>query len=382
MTQPADVLPQVVLFAASRDQRRYFQALAQAVKLPVSVAWYKALWALPLAPAPEAAWLERQVQLLLRRKRNTAARRRRSKSYWRLFAVWNRLRIAWLYRLYHAWLRRQPARYVGVWNGKKLRQAIMVAAASALGRQVLYFETGPLPGYSALECWGVDAASGLPRAGEFYRRFSDCDLPIPEVLPDEAQRLPQDYVFVPFQVVEDSNIYFHSPHLSNMRELFDWLLQAVEAQPDRHIVIKPHPGCPENYRDLYDAHPRIRFVERVDTCQLIAGASAVVTINSTVGMEALQAAKPLVVLGEAIYRIEGLVQTADSPSALIEALARIEAGWRADEGVRRGYLCYLQHVYALPGDAMKSPDTTHFQAVEARLRAIMEQGCCKAMQLP
>lgn len=381
MVQPPERLPEILLFAASRDQRYYFQQLALNVKLPISVAWYKGLWAAPLGPAPDQAWLAKQVDLLVRRKRNTAAGQKRSEGFWGVFSGWNRWRIAMLYRMYHAWLKRQPAHYVGVWNGKKLRQAIMVEAARALGRQVLFFETGPLPGYSALECWGVDAASGLPREGAFYRRFSGCRIEAPVNASADDAGLPQGYVFVPFQVVEDSNIYFHSPHLRNMRELFDWLVQAVEKRPDLHIVIKPHPGCPEDYRDLYAAHPRIRFVEDMDTRQLIHGARAVVTINSTVGMEALQAGKPLVVLGDAIYHIEGLVQTATNVNELIEALDSIDKGWKPDEAVREGYLCYLQNVYALPGDAMKAPDTAHFQAVESRLRAIMERGCREALEL-
>ncbi|HIQ40095.1 MAG TPA: hypothetical protein EYH46_02860 [Sulfurivirga caldicuralii] len=367
---------QLILFAASRDQARYFHALAQAVDLPITVVRAKALpKGRARADCPSAV-LE-IAEWHLRRKQNA---HRHAKPYWALYRRWVRWQACAWYRRDLAWLRAHPARWVGVWNGKKFRQAVTVAAARQVGKQVVFFERGPLPGYSMIDCFGVNARSGNPRWADFYRQFA-CENP-PQFSPVEGSPpVSQPFVFVPFQVVEDSNIYLHSPHLPDMWALYDWLVQAAEALPELQFVIKPHPACPTDYHTLYERHPRIRFVESVPTQQLVQQAQAVVTINSTVGVEALMAATPVVVLGEALYAIDQLVLMADSPKALAQALRRIDRGWRADEAVRRGFLCYLAHHYALPGDAMRNPDGAHWQAVEKRLRTIMDQGCGRAIGL-
>ncbi len=366
----------LILFAASRDQAHYFEALAQSVALPVEVVRSKSLprkWEKVACPSDVVAWADRH----LRRKQNAEEH---SELYWALYRRWLRWQACDWYRRDLAWLRAHPARWLGVWNGKKFRQAVTVEAARTAGKKVIFFERGPLPGYSMIDCFGVNAHSGNPRWADFYRQFV-CDDP-PRLLDDGARAsFAAPFVFVPFQVVEDSNIYLHSPHLPDMWTLYAWLAQVADQLPAARFVIKPHPACPTDYHQLYDKHPRIQFVDEIPTQQLVRQAQAVVTINSTVGVEALMAGTPTVVLGEALYRIPDLVLTADSPEALAQSLRRIEQGWKPEETLRQGFLCYLAHHYAIPGDAMRDPDETHWKAVEKRLRTIMHEGCERAIGL-
>lgn len=369
----------LLLFSASGDQKRYFEQLGEYVGA-IHI-HYKQLpfWSGKQVKIPKDEVFQ-QVQLLERRKRNTRKGQNKAEFYWRLARflwMWEAKR---LFSLYVHWLSERPEQWIGVWNGKKFRQALFVLAAKAVGKKIIYFERGPFPGHSMVECAGVNAASGIPRRGDFYKQFT-CELSSVSAEPCSNPRLPQKYVFVPFQVVEDSNIYLHSPHIPSMCTLYAWLYEVAEAMPHITFVCKTHPACPERYDDLTEKHPRIQFVEGCTTRQLIAGAHAVVTINSTVGMEALEANKPLVVLGDAIYDLDGLVLKADSVEMLKNQLGKIEAGWSADQAVREGYLCYLKNHYALPGDAMNNPTPEHFEAVARRIHDIMTLGCKAALHI-
>ncbi len=380
-------MSEVILFAASRDQRRYFERLAEALGGNGRVVWYKMLRFPTLRGLMDGlhmfAPLMAQVRILQRRKSATSRGERHSRFFWKAFEFWYLVRAFWLYAIYYGWLSRQKEGWLGVWNGKKFRQAILVIAAERLGKKLLYFETGPLPGYSSLDCRGVNAWSSIPRHAGFYR--ARCSEPLSDErnhAPQIPAGLPERYVLVPFQVVEDSNIYLHSPHVRNMRQLYEWLVSLAECHSDWHFVCTPHPACSERYDDLKGRHERVLLVDDQPTSTLVSGAQAVVTINSTIGIEAIEKGVPVVVLGDANFAVENLVRTAQDPCSLEQALEDVLSGrWRADEQVRCGFLRYLRESYALPGDAMKNPDDTHITAVVRRLRAIQQQGCDKALGL-
>lgn len=90
---------------------------------------------------------------------------------------------------------------------------------------------------------------------------------------------------------------------------------ARHAGPDHRLVVKLHPleNGRENFPDVVAAAAQAEGVgERVvtlpegDLGALIRAAEGVVTINSTVGLHALRAKRPVKALGAAIYDIEGL----------------------------------------------------------------------------
>ena len=83
----------------------------------------------------------------------------------------------------------------------------------------------------------------------------------------------------------------------------------ADAPGDAMLVVKVHPldNGRTNWNGLVSGpSDRILYLDGGDLDHLLAKAAGVVTINSTVGLQALQAGVPTHVLGQAIYRTAGL----------------------------------------------------------------------------
>src|SRR5690606_27259707 len=131
--------------------------------------------------------------------------------------------------------------------------------------------------------------------------------------------LPKCYLFAPFQVDDDTQIILHSPWIPDMRAYFSVLcrlrarLVALGGEwADTAIVIKEHPTCPWGWDRLHAEGERqgVLFANGNSTQELIEKSAAVLTINSSVGIEAMLFDKPLIVLGNAFYALPELAQTA------------------------------------------------------------------------
>ena len=85
-----------------------------------------------------------------------------------------------------------------------------------------------------------------------------------------------------------------------------------------------------------------------DTEQLIRGAQAVITLNSSVGIEAAMLEKKVVVLGNACYSIEKMMKVVTSKEGLISALNGLD-GQKIDLNITRAFFTYLKNDYLLPG---------------------------------
>lgn len=122
----------------------------------------------------------------------------------------------------------------------------------------------------------------------------------------------QRYFFVPLQHDGDSQITHHSR--------FDGTTQFVEevmrsfarhAAPRDQLVIRQHPHARGSHlhepliRQLttdLKLQSRVHFLIEGHTPTLVTHAAGVVVINSTVGLQTIMRAKPLMVLGDALYR--------------------------------------------------------------------------------
>lgn len=376
----------LILFAASRDQTRYFEALTQHVSLSGKQVLAVKSSQVPFAfqalskvfsplPLNVLEAIEHQVCILQNRKKASRKGRGKAQWFWSFFGFVETLRAKYLFGRYSLWLAHNRDALIGVWNGKKFRQAILVIAAQQQKVPLVFFETGPLPGYSVVDPEGVDFYAAIPRRIDFYKQYQ-CRLKPEEQLKFEAVKksldLPESYIFIPFQVVEDSNIYLHSPWIKDMRALYSEIEALAEKFSHQQFVIKPHPACPEDYTDIIDKHhPQIHFVLDKPTIELVQHAEAVITVNSTVGMEALIAHKKVIVMGQAIYGFEGLTQPVSNQSELIQALGELET-WQLDESAVNNYLCYLQEDYAIPGDAMKGPTDEHWAILSKKLQLCLD----------
>ena len=118
---------------------------------------------------------------------------------------------------------------------------------------------------------------------------------------NEIQRnidLPDEYVFFPMQVSSDTQIKLNSD--TNNYDALKYLIDS-ENLP---IVIKPHPAEPDfDYiNDILSEHSDRVFLTTNNTYELIQKAKKVVTINSTVGFEAMLFEKEVVFLGRSFYK--------------------------------------------------------------------------------
>ncbi len=124
------------------------------------------------------------------------------------------------------------------------------------------------------------------------------------------------FFLLPLQLDGDSQLTHHSPFAA-MIDAVDAILAsyAANAPPGVHLLVKRHPLDPDvsGWRGLVEARAKalgiadsVNFIERGDLDAVLKRASGVVTVNSTVGPLALRRAVPVLALGDAVYRIDGL----------------------------------------------------------------------------
>lgn len=313
-----------------------------------------------------------------------------------------------LLSLLAAFLDEQRVDAILVWNGSNLRGALAIHLARQRRLPVLFAEHGYLPGTTQIDLRGVnynasvsrlaqrglaqlppdprlDAAldedisrykSGTPmrdanrkppaeqRRNPLTRIAGDLalwaekrllprvnNLSVPAA---NAGPLPQRYVLLPFQVRKDSQLILHSPLYGNdmealVREL-DAALERID--PALRVVAKFHPhempGVQRRYRELPRRYPRVHFCSGTPMQKLLAGAEAVVTVNSTVGFEALLYDKPVLALGRNFYTVPGIVDCLARREELEPAL-RATLAATPDTARRRAFLRYVREHFLARG---------------------------------
>lgn len=124
------------------------------------------------------------------------------------------------------------------------------------------------------------------------------------------------YFAVALQVYNDSQVTKHSPY-ADVRDFIREVVASFAAQAElcHHLVFKHHPmdRGQRDYRRLinglcveHGVEGRVHYVHDVHLPTLLRHARGVVTINSTVGLSTLYHAKPLKLMGRALYDMEGL----------------------------------------------------------------------------
>lgn len=184
---------------------------------------------------------------------------------------------------------------------------------------------------------GADLISGRSRL--HWRRADNRGIPA------RLHALPARFVLLPLQVVKDSQLINHSPLVGNdMALLVRSVGEALRAvDPDCRLVVKLHPAeRAADYGPLARELDDVLFVAKQNIRELLPTAQAVVTVNSTVGFEALLHAKRVLMAGENFYRVDGVVHALDS---LDELPARLQATLTEPPAVERREN-FLTNVYA------------------------------------
>jgi len=273
------------------------------------------------------------------------------KIYFKTFAYINFLR-------YYAVLDEQCEKML-IWNGGKFRQRIALEVAKLKKIKVFYFENGLLPNTIVFDDQGINYENSVPRESSFFQTYSsNVDLP-KELVPrigkgsqkfvGDKEGLPERYIFVPFQVDYDTQVISHSHWIRNMRMLFDVIEKAAK-NSEYAFVLKEHPSSGVEYSDLYtraDQLSNVSFKNTYSTQELIENSLAVITINSTVGIESLLFHKKVIVLGDAFYKIDGITYSACDQKTLHEIINAQEV-LHVDTELIDNFLKYLYHDYLIP----------------------------------
>ncbi len=286
----------------------------------------------------------------------------------------------WHYHSAAARIRALSPDAIGVWGGQSVDTRAALAAAADLGVPHYIFECGLLPNTTTCDPRGVNFDNSVPRTPAFYAQRGERKLAaLPQhLVPRKNHRsgdsieLPDNYLFIPFQVRLDSQVLCYSPFIRNMPQLFNAVCEAARsalAGSPWKLVFKLHPSCRQEYPELVEqaaARDDVLFANNNATEQLIRQSHGVITLNSTVGIEALLLQRPVLTLGQACYAIPGVCDSTDS----VEGISRWMRGQRnrGESGypLRAAFLDYLANEYCIPG-SHKAVDQAHLCAMQQRL---------------
>jgi len=233
---------------------------------------------------------------------------------------------------------------VFIWNGGLGKEIEIAEKCRQQGTPLYFMELGWLPQTNTFyfDPKGVNYASTLPdwRYKEISGAESDFTRTKLAFYHNKVARLTglefeDDFVFVPFQVENDSQIKKYSPRIKKMQELIDYCVAYIPG----NIYFKKHPK---------DDPGELRFPGRCKVYQtgtthdflIHKQCRYCVTINSTVGVEALSYNKPVITLGQAFYGGRGLTYEVGDDNQMKAAVEWAEAGSVAI-GRIYAFLCYL-----------------------------------------
>jgi len=117
----------------------------------------------------------------------------------------------------------------------------------------------------------------------------------------------QKVIFFPGQVDHDSNIVLFSKYFKNSKDVLMWIIKDLK-NDNFFVLVKPHPkGFDKKEElDLIIGHNGIS-TDKINIIDAIYLSDIIITINSTVGFEALIREKPVIQLGMGILSNKGLV---------------------------------------------------------------------------
>ena len=252
-----------------------------------------------------------------------------------------------------------------LWNDMKWHQLIIRKLAVRSAIKTAFFENGALPNTVTLDPVGVNFNNSIPRNRSYY----EADITNGhDLICSTLTNSLNSYIFVPFQVDYDTQIISHSPWVENMDGLYSTLRNLVRTLPENiKIYVKEHPSSSRCYHHLHDIDNRIEFKNNINTEELINNAELVLTINSTVGLESIIKNKPVIVLGNAFYCIDGLCLHAENEEQLIH---QVEKFHYPDSVVLNNFMRFLSKEYYVAGN-WRLPEEEHVRAVQARLYSFL-----------
>lgn len=282
-------------------------------------------------------------------------------------AALKRLLIRGQYNGARRWFGDHPDHVAVAWNGLGGSRLAFLQGARDAGAPVLHAELAPFPGRITLDPAGVNAESGVPRdpaafqawAGDDPDRRGEAWRNMGRNLTARTSRradvgqgqgaLPETpFLFCPLQVPDDSQVTLFSGWCAGIEGFLAALrTAALSLPPGWHLRIKEHPSARQSLRGAIEpllATKRVLLDNGSDTFAQVAASRGVVTLNSSVGLQAFFHDKPVIVAGRAFFAQPGLTTVADSQAALTAAFAGAD-GLGFDPGLRACFMNWLDQVY-------------------------------------
>jgi len=165
----------------------------------------------------------------------------------------------------------------------------------------LWRETGPLSEREEsdtldfLAKWRASGLSKYNRATHFQRRYGEFD--------GEATAAGRKVLLVACQTTADATMYYPGVSVDNKEDLVRLACAAMEEMRDWAVFVKPHPHekISDDMREAVQQSPNALLLENVSAQSAVRSADVVLTINSTLGLEALCHGKKVITLGDNIY---------------------------------------------------------------------------------
>ncbi len=161
-------------------------------------------------------------------------------------------------------------------------------------------------------------------------------------------------MFAALQTPGDSQLRLFGGAFPRVELFVDALIAAAKRLPSGwHLRVKEHPTANRSFTHLLanSGDLPIYFDNASDTFAQVKAARAVLTVNSSVGLEAMFLDKPVVACGQCFWAIDGVADRAETPAALADIAANPDS-LSFDPSARDAFLGYLTSQYypRLKGD--------------------------------
>jgi len=284
-----------------------------------------------------------------------------------------------------------------VWNGFSIPLGSAVAAAKSLGLKTVFCENGVLPNSVAMDPQGINFANSITgKPVEFYQSITVDPQKAKELFQmnfrqrplrkangdvsadcDDDKPLPHRYVLFVMQVHDDTQVVLFSPRFRCLEDAVTYTSDRLEEYNARtgdtlKLVVKEHPSDfgRADYSALRASLPDAYFLRKRPVSEIIASAQAVITLNSSVGVEGLLYLRPVITLADAFYNIPGVVHHLRPHDDLADVLAdAIDKPVNVELTTR--FLYFLRYDYLVP--TPRQPDgSVSFEAAAERILDILD----------
>ncbi len=262
------------------------------------------------------------------------------------------------------------------WNGFVSIQKVLTKLSKYYKIPVFYLERGLMPGKLSIYKEGINYGSEIggdkwhklnppyPTEKEIILVKNYCSnlakkeeslVPIGEKISEDTLKeklnIPKKnrIIFLPLQIENDSNILFYSPHYSSFLEIIKDIQNVLKDIKNTTLIIKPHPENKSRIEEIKSIIiEKSRIVTDINIYSLLAVSDIVITVNSTVGLEALTLYKPVIVLGQAIYGNKGftydLKEKIELSDLIFQALSDANSGAFNERDFFRFFVYILKNI--------------------------------------